>query len=71
MVVDHLGKAVLQMRILLVEHLEDLLGVIVVLRKDDGLADLLAVIHRQAVGHQNMQYLADRISVEDPFIQRA
>ena len=42
-----------------------------VLREDDRLADLLAVIHRQTVGHQNMQHLTDRIGVEDPLIQRA
>ena len=42
---------------------------IMVLGKDDGLSDLCAVIDLQPMFHQDIQDFADRILIEDPFIQ--
>ena len=67
-VVDDLGVAG-QMGVLLPEHLQDLLRVAVVLGKDDRLAQLFAVVDFQAVGHQQVQRLADGVLVEQPLVE--
>ena len=67
-VVDDLGPAH-EVRVLLAEDLEDLFGVGVVLGKDDGLADLVAVVDLEAVGHEDIQHLADGVLVEDPLVE--
>ena len=41
----------------------------VALGKDDRLADLVAVVDLEAMGHQNVQHFADRVFVENPLIQ--
>ena len=67
-VVDDFGETG-QVRIFLVEHLKDFLGVDVVLCKDDRFAQLTAVVDGQALGHQRMQHLTDGILVENPLVQ--
>ena len=57
------------MGVLLPEHLQDLLRVAVVLGKDDGLAQLFAVVDFQAVGHEQVQGLADGVLVEQPLVE--
>ena len=42
----------------------------VVLGEDDRLADLVAVVDLDAVGHENVQHFTDRILVEDPLVER-
>ena len=68
-VVDDFGETG-QVRIFLVEHLKDFLGVDVVLCKDDGFAQFAAIVDGQAIGHQRIQYLSDGIFIENPLIQR-
>ena len=68
-VVDDFGETG-QVRIFLVEHLKDFLGVDVVLCKDDGFAQFAAIVDGQAVGHQCVQHLPDGIFIENPFVQR-
>ena len=67
-VVDDLGVA-RQMRILLAEHLQDLLSMTVVLGEDDGLAQLLPVVDFHPVGHQQIQGQLDGILVEEPLVE--
>ena len=57
------------MGIFFMEHRKDFLRVGVIFRKDDGLAQLAAVVDGQAVCHQGIQNLPDGILVEDPFVQ--
>ena len=57
------------MRIFLVEDFENLFRVLVVLRKDDRLAELFAVVDFQAVRHQNIEHLTNGVLVEHPFIE--
>ena len=68
-VVDDLGPAH-EMRILLAEDPEDFLCMGMVLGKDDGLAQLVAVVDFEAVGHEDVQHLADGVLVEDPLVER-
>ena len=68
-VVDDFGETG-QVRIFLVEHLKDFLGVDVVLCKDDGFAQFAAIVDGQAVGHQCVQHLPDGIFIENPLVQR-
>ena len=68
-VVDDLGKAG-KMRIFLIENRKDLLCMGVIFCKDDGLAQFVAVVDGQAVGHQCVQHLPDGVLVENPLIQR-
>ena len=68
-VVDDLGETG-QVRIFLVEHLKDFLGVDVVLCKDDGLAQFAAIVDGQAIGHQRIQHLPDGVFIENPLVQR-
>ena len=41
----------------------------VIFRKNDGLAQFIAIVDGQTVGHQRIQYLSDGIFIEDPFVQ--
>ena len=68
-VVDDLGKAG-KMRVFLIENRKDLLCMGVILCKDDRLAQFIAIVDGQTVGHQCIQYLSDGIFIEDPFVQR-
>ena len=68
-VVDDFGETG-QVRIFLVEHLKDFLGVDVVLCKDDGFAQFAAIVDGQAIGHQRIQHLPDGIFIENPLVQR-
>ena len=68
-VVDHLGVAG-QMGEFSAEDLVDLLGMLVVLGKNDGLAKLFTVIDAQTVVHQHVQDLTDGILVKHPFVER-
>ena len=67
-VVDDLGKAG-KVRIFLIENREDFLRMGVILCKDDRLAQFIAIVDGQAVGHQRVQYLSDGVFIENPFIQ--
>ena len=58
-----------QMGIFFMEHRKDFLRMGVIFCKDDGLAQLAAVIDGQAVCHQGIQNLPDGVLVEDPFVQ--
>ncbi len=69
MVINDLGKAG-KVRVFFIENREDLLRMGVILCKDDRLAQFIAVVDGQTVGHQCIQYLSDGIFIEDPFIQR-
>ena len=68
-IVDDLGKA-RKMWVFLIENPEDFLCMGVIFRKNDGLAQLAAVVDGQAVGHQRVQYLSDGVFIENPFVQR-
>ena len=68
-VVDDFGETG-QVRIFLVEHLKDFLGVDVVLCKDDGFAQFAAIVDGQAIGHQRIQHLPDGVFIENPLVQR-
>ena len=57
------------MGVLLAEHLQDLLRMAVILGEDNGLAQLLAVVDFQSVGHQQVQGQPDGILVEQPLIE--
>ena len=67
-VVDDFGETG-QVRIFLVEHLKDFLRMGVILCKDDRLAQFVAVVDGQAMGHQCVQHLPDGVLVENPLIQ--
>jgi len=67
-VVDDLGKAG-KMWVFLIENPEDFLCMGVILCKDDRLAQFVAVVDGQTVGHQRIQYLSDGVFIENPFIQ--
>ncbi len=58
-------------RILLIEDVEDLFGVAVVLRKDNRLAEVRAVMDAQPALHQDVERLNDRVFVEEPFVDAA
>ena len=52
-----------------IENIKDDIRMIVVLGKDDGLAQLFAVIDAQAFLHEDMQHFPDGIFVEDPLVE--
>ena len=57
------------MWVFLIENPEDFLCMGVILCKDDRLAQFVAVVDGQTVGHQRIQYLSDGVFIENPFIQ--
>ena len=56
------------MRVLPPEDLMNLLGVLVILGKDDCLSELFAIINAQAIIHQNVKHLPNGILVKHPLI---
>lgn len=59
-----------KVRVFFIENREDFLRMGVILCKDDRLAQFIAIVDGQTVGHQCIQYLSDGIFIEDPFVQR-
>ena len=57
-----------QMGVFFMEYLQYFFGMGVVLCKDDRLAQLVAVVDFDALGHQGVQHFADGILVENPFV---
>ena len=68
-VINDLGKAG-KVRVFFIENREDFLRMGVILCKDDRLAQFIAIVDGQTVGHQRIQYLSDGIFIENPFVQR-
>ncbi len=66
----HPGKLAPVMRIVDIEPLGDKFSVFVVFGKNNGLAQAVAAGHFLSIGHQMRQHLIDRISIEQPLIQR-
>lgn len=67
-VVDDAGKVAGMVRVVVVEARFDELGVVVVARKDNGLGQAVAAIHRVAVLHEVLQDFVDGVLVEEPAI---
>src|SRR5690606_31183561 len=59
-----------EIREILVEALGDEVGMGLVLGEQDGLAQPVAALHLEAMGHQVGQHLVHGIPVEQPFIDR-
>ncbi len=66
--VDDFGE-VWQVGVCPAKNRQNLFGMLVVLGKDDGLAELLTVVDFESIGHQDMENLPDGIFIENPFIQ--
>ena len=68
---NHAGKAVHQVRVMVVKALFNEISMLLVYGKDDGLAQPIAAIHFQAMGHQVGQHLVDGVFVEQKLVHFA
>ena len=57
------------MWVIFIPNFHNFFGVLVVLGKDDGFSHVLTEISTDAVRHKRIQYLANGIDVENPFIE--
>ena len=65
LIVNHLAIVWPKLRIQHCKSLSNLYGMLMVVRKDDGLTNILSAIHAQPLLHQFLQHLVDRVSIID------